>query len=58
MLRAQPTCPPFVRSRRSARTVPKMRVFTIIGTVTLPEPRSFGLPAVMSVAVAIVRARV
>ena len=57
MLRAQPTRPSFVRSRRSARTVPKMRVFTIIGTLTMPAPTSFGLPAVIRVAVAIVRAR-
>ena len=51
---AQPTWPLFTRSRRSACTVPKMRVLTVIGTLKRPEPRSCGLPASIRWAVAVV----
>jgi hypothetical protein len=58
MLGAQPKWPPLIRNRSSAFTVPKMRVATVIGTCTMPEPMSFGSPATIRWAVAVSRARV
>ena len=49
----QPSLPPSVWNTSGARTVPKMRVVTVIGTRTMPCPSSCGRPATMRTVVAV-----
>ena len=49
----QPSLPPSVWNTSGARTVPKMRVVTVIGTRTMPCPSSCGWPATMRTVVAV-----